>query len=93
MGLLFEWDGKKAKQNLKKHGVSFEEASTVFADPLALTVYDPLHTEREDRFVTLGESGGGRLLVVVFTERANRIRIISARYATSRERRNYEQDA
>ena len=63
----FEWDDNKAKQYLKKHGVSFEEASTVFGDPLALTIQDPLHSEEEDRFVYLGESLRRRLLVVVFT--------------------------
>ena len=78
MSLAFEWDNKKAKQNLKKHGVSFEEASTVFCDPLARTIQDPLHSVEEDRFVNLGESQSRRLLVVVFTERGDRIRIISA---------------
>jgi uncharacterized protein len=77
MSLAFEWDQTKAKQNLKKHGVSFEEASTVFGDPLARTIPDPLHSEEEDRFVQLGESQGRKLLVVVFTERGEKIRIIS----------------
>ena len=91
MGLAFEWDVKKAKQNIKKHGVSFEEASTVFADPLARTISDPVHSEEEDRFVTLGESNRQRLLVVAFTDRGSNIRIISARVATRRERRDYEE--
>jgi uncharacterized DUF497 family protein len=91
MGLEFEWDQAKAKKNLKKHGVSFEEASTVFGDPLALTIPDPLHSEDEDRFVTLGNSERGRLLVVVGTDREDRIRIISARVATRRERKDYEE--
>jgi len=90
MPLTFEWDEEKAKQNIKKHKVSFEEASTVFADPLSLTILDPLHSEKEDRFVTMGMSIKGRLLVVVHTERGDAIRIISARFATPRERRAYE---
>lgn len=91
MGLSFEWDGKKAKQNLRKQGVSFEEATTVLGDPLSLTIPDPAHSGREERFVTLGRSSRGRLVVVVLTERADRIRIISARRATRRERRSYEE--
>lgn len=93
MNLEFEWDHDKAKRNHKKHGVSFEEATTVFADPLALTIHDPLHSDEEDRFVTLGESHRRRLLVVVFTERGSKTRIISARLATRRERKNYEEGA
>ncbi|HUT95935.1 MAG TPA: BrnT family toxin [Thermoguttaceae bacterium] len=91
MGLVFEWDDRKAKQNIKKHGVSFEEASTVFADPLAVTIDDPLHSDDEDRYVTLGQSQRRRLLVVVLTDRDERMRIISARVATRRERRDYEE--
>jgi uncharacterized DUF497 family protein len=91
MTLAFEWDDDKAKANQRKHRVSFEEASTVFGDPLALTIPDPLHSEEEDRFVTLGESHRRRLLVVVFTERGDKIRIISARAATRRERNDYEE--
>jgi uncharacterized DUF497 family protein len=91
MSLEFEWDNKKAARNIKKHGVSFQEASTVFGDPLAVTIHDPLHSEDEDRFVTLGESFRRRLVVVVFTERGDRIRIISARLATRGERRDYEE--
>jgi len=90
MSLKFEWDAKKARENIKKHGVSFEEASTVFGDLLALTIYDPLHSEEEDRFVTLGESEKRRLIVVSFTDRDDRIRIISARVARRRERKDYE---
>ncbi len=91
MGLTFEWDENKAKQNLKKHGVSFEEAATAFGDSLSRTIADPLHSEDEDRFVILGESHGRRLVVVVFTERGENIRIISARRASRRERKNYEE--
>jgi uncharacterized DUF497 family protein len=93
MSLAFEWDDAKAKQNLKKHRVSFDEASTVFGDPLALTIPDPLHSEEEDQFITLGESHRRRLLVVVFTERGDKIRLISARVATRRERKDYEEGA
>jgi uncharacterized DUF497 family protein len=91
MSLEFEWDEDKASKNLNKQGVSFEEASTVLGDPLSLTIPDPLHSEDEDRFITLGESHRGRLLVVVSTDRGDKIRIISARVATRRERKDYEE--
>ena len=91
MGLTFEWDENKAKRNLKKHGVSFEEAATVFGDPLSRTIADPLHSKDEDRFVILGESLGRRLVVAVFTESGENIRIISARRASRRERTDYEE--
>ncbi len=90
MSLEFEWDKDKAKTNLNKHGVTFEEASSIFGDPLALTIPDPQHSVEEDRFVTLGESHRNRLLVVVYTDREDKIRIISARVATRQERKNYE---
>ena len=90
MALIFEWDNRKARQNLKKHGVSFEEAATVFGDPLSLTIIDPSHPDHEERFIIIGESIQRRLLVVVHTERGDNIRIISARAATPRERRAYE---
>ncbi len=82
--LLFEWDPNKAKKNIKIHGVSFDEASTVLKDTLSLTIYDPLHSEKEDRFVLIGNSFKNRLLVVVHTERGDRIRIISAREVTKK---------
>jgi uncharacterized DUF497 family protein len=91
MALSFEWDDRKAKSNIKKHGVSFEEASTVFGDELSRTIHDPAHSDQEDRFVILGESHQGRLIVVAFTDREDRIRIISARLATRHERKNYEE--
>jgi len=91
VGLDFEWDDDKAKTNLRKHQVSFAEASTVFADALSLTIPDQEHSEEEDRFVILGESVRKRLLVVAFTERGDSIRIISARVATRRERKSYEE--
>ena len=91
MPLSFEWDGRKAKTNLAKHGVSFEEASTVFGDPLSLTIPDPAHSQVEDRAIVLGQSHQRKLLVVVHTERGDNIRIISARRAGRRERKNYEE--
>ena len=90
MSFTFEWDDKKASENLTKHGVSFSEASTVFADPLSRTILDPLHSEEQERLVILGQSGLQHTLVVVHTYRGEVIRIISARPATSRERRDYE---
>ncbi len=90
MSLRFEWDENKARQNIEKHDVSFEEAATVLGDPLSLTVTDPLHSRQEQRFVTVGESVKGELLVVVHADREEAIRIISARRATRRERRDYE---
>ena len=91
MSLTFTWDTAKAASNLEKHGVSFAEAATCFGDPLALTIRDPAHSEDETRFVLLGLSFEGRLLVVVHSERQESIRIISARAASRRERRDYEQ--
>ena len=89
----FEWDGRKQKANIKKHGVSFAEASTVFGDPFELTIPDPDHSIGEHRFLSLGLSAEGRVLVVSYSERAaNRIRIINARKASHRERRNYEKE-
>jgi len=93
MSLTFEWDQEKAESNLRKHGVSFEEASTVFKDTFSRTICDPLHSSfREQRFVTIGLSGRNQLLVVVHCDRGKKIRIISARRATRRERRNYENE-
>ena len=87
----FEWDSAKAAKNFRKHRVLFEEASSVFYDPLAVTGADPDHSEAEDRLITFGVSSAGRLLVVSHTERGEAIRIISARRATRRERRIYEE--
>jgi uncharacterized DUF497 family protein len=92
MGLLFEWDPEKALRNIKTHGVSFDEASTAFRDPLSKTIGDPLHSEEEERFVLIGHSIRVRLLVIVHTERDDRIRIISARLATNREKLRYEEN-
>ena len=91
MPLSFEWDDQKARTNLAKHGVSFEEATTVFGDPLSLTIPDHAHSETEDRFIILGHSHRQRLLVVVHTERGDNLRIISARPASRRERKDYEE--
>jgi uncharacterized DUF497 family protein len=87
--MRFEWDPEKARRNLAKHGVSFEEAATAFADPLSITRFDPDHSEDEDRYLLLGATHAGRLVVVAHTDRRDNIRIISARLATRRERRTY----
>lgn len=89
--MRFEWDSQKATANHRKHGVSFDEAATVFQDDLSLTGEDPDHSLHEDRYVTFGVSSSGRLLVVFHTERNDHIRIISARPATRAERRLYEE--
>ena len=86
----FEWDDAKAEANELKHGVSFVEAMTVFADPLALTGYDPAHSIGEDRYITMGLSAADRLLVVSHTDRGDAVRIISVRESTRTERKDYE---
>jgi uncharacterized DUF497 family protein len=92
MALQFEWDKNKAFVNEKKHKISFEEATTVFGDPLAVTIPDPLHSDpAEERFVTLGLSYRQKLIVVVHCDRDEKIRLISARKATKRERESYEE--
>ena len=90
MSLEFEWDPEKAASNLSKHGVSFAEAQTVFADTLSATTYDPRPFD-EVRFVTIGQSSRGKTLVVAHTQRGHTIRIISARPATRNERKYYEE--
>jgi uncharacterized DUF497 family protein len=92
MALTFEWDEEKAVKNLKNHRISFEEAKTVFNDPLSITVADPDHSIDEVRYVDIGMSSQGHLLVVVYTERGQNIRLISSRRATKREQRAYEQE-
>ena len=92
MPLNFEWDENKARTDLVKHGVSFVEAATVFGDPLSLTIPDPAHSQREDRFIILGHSHQQRLLVVVHTDRGDNIRLISARRTSRSERKNYEEN-
>jgi uncharacterized DUF497 family protein len=89
-GDFFEWDPYKAEVNLQKHGVSFGEAATVFADPLALDRADPDHSKDEQRSVCIGRSYVDRLLLVAYADRGERVRIISARAAEPRERRAYE---
>jgi hypothetical protein len=91
VGYNFEWDPEKAKENLEKHGVSFEEASAAFGDPLSMNMPDPDHSEGEHRFVVMGMSDRYRLLVVSYTDRPPRTRIISARLATRSERKQYEE--
>jgi len=90
MALIFEWDHAKADANAAKHGVTFEEAATTFGDPMAITVPDPDHSQAEDRLIQLGRSYRQRVLVTVFTERNDRIRLISSRVATRQERSDYE---
>ena len=87
----FEWDPRKAEQNLRKHGVSFREAATVFGDSLSETVSDPAHSSDEERYLTIGRSIQRRLLIVAHTERGDRFRIISARELTRSEREAYEE--
>jgi len=87
----FEWDPEKGVANFRKHGVSFEEATTVFGDPMAMNMPDPDHSLTEERFVLLGLSHRLRLLVVAYAERGTRTRLISAREATRKERRQYEE--
>ncbi len=91
MALQFEWDENKATANYQKHGISFDEAKTVFNDPFSITIADPKHSLDEDRYIDIGLSARGKILVVVYTERKSTIRIISCRSATARERRTYEQ--
>ncbi len=87
----FEWDLEKAASNLAKHGVSFSEAATVLRDSLSVTFYDPDHSEEEDRFITLGTSLEGRFLILSHVDRGEKVHIISARLATRRERKLYEE--
>jgi uncharacterized DUF497 family protein len=88
--MRFEWDRGKAEANLRKHRVSFDEAATVFFDTLSVTIPDPDHSIAERRFVTMGVSTMGRLVVVAHTERGNTLRIITARLASAAERKGYE---
>jgi uncharacterized DUF497 family protein len=93
MSLQFTWDPQKAASNLRKHKVGFPEAATAFADPLSLSISDPDHSVGEERFVLIGQSERRRLVVVAHVERGDLIRIISARPATRRERKTYEEEA
>nr|WP_242053684.1 BrnT family toxin [Nostoc sp. FACHB-888] len=89
--IKFEWDENKAAINLLKHQVSFEEAKTVFDDPLYVDLYDPDHSDDEERYLIIGESNRGRLLIMLYTERGNSIRLISAREVTRSEREAYKE--
>ena len=91
MGYIFKWDPRKAESNLRKHGVGFDEASTVFGDPFALLMPDPDHSLEEVRYILLGMSNRAKLLVVSFADRPPHTRLISARYAMRRERMKYEE--
>ena len=88
--MIFEWDEEKSQKNLRKHKVSFEEAKSVFNDPFALTIPDPKHSVGEYRYIDIGCSSKGRILVVSYSERQSNIRIISCRRATKLEQRIYE---
>lgn len=90
--MRFAWDEKKASSNRARHGVSFDEATTVFGDPLSNTYPDPEHSLDEERFIIIGESEQGRIIVVAHTDDGETVRLISAREATSRERKSYEED-
>ena len=91
MDLQFEWDFQKAELNIHKHGIHFEDAKTVFSDPLACIFNDEWHSTQEQREIIIGHNAQGRLLVISFIERNQRIRLISARFATNKERKDYEQ--
>jgi uncharacterized DUF497 family protein len=88
----FEWDPDKAQTNLRKHRVGFQEAATVFRDPLSVTIFDPDHSRDEDRYVTIGQTQRGRVVMVAHTDRRERTRIVSARELTRAEREAYEEE-
>jgi uncharacterized protein len=92
MALIFEWNEEKAEANVRKHGVSFDEAKTVFNDPFAMTIPDPEHSSDEDRYIDLGMSARGRVLLVWYTERGANVRIIGSRKATGSQRQRYEEE-
>jgi len=91
MELIFEWHEAKANENLRKHRISFEQAKTIFNDPFLLTFPDDVHSDEEERFINIGRSSKGDILIVIHTERDGTIRIISSRRATVRERNIYEE--
>jgi uncharacterized DUF497 family protein len=90
--VIFKWDVRKAASNLKKHGIDFREAATVFEDPLSMTFPDPDHSDSEQRFLTIGQTVRGQAIVIAHTEDSDTIRIISARHATRREQSFYEEN-
>ena len=89
---IFEWDEDKAKENVRKHKVSFEEAETIVDDPLSITIPDPDHSKAERRFIDIGQSEAGRIIVVGYPQRGKATRLINARQATRAERRRYEEE-
>lgn len=89
--MIFEWNEDKARSNLSKHGISFDEAKTVFDDPLYIDFFDPDHSTQENRYIIIGESLTGKILLVSYTERKNKIRIISCRKATKNEKLAYQE--
>ena len=91
--MIYEWDPRKAKTNLRRHGIPFEEAGSVFLDPLAITFPDPDHSDEEDREITIGSSEKHRVVFVSHCPRGDRTRIISVRRATRKERKQYEEGA
>ena len=91
MAMQFEWDEEKAETNLAKHKITFEEAKSIFGDPFTITIDDPDHSDEEQRFIDIGKSANKKLMVVVYTERWNKTRIISCRKATPFERKKYEE--
>jgi uncharacterized DUF497 family protein len=91
MEIEFEWDPEKARKNLRKHRVSFQEAATIFGDPLSMTFPDPDHSVREGRYITIGQSNFGNVLMVSHTDRGKAIRLISARRATRREKESHNE--
>ena len=92
MGFTFEWDEEKANSNERKHHVSFQEGATIFHDPHIATMHDPDHSTNENRYLSIGYSSSGRVLVACYTERGDTIRVISCRKATRRERNIYEEN-
>jgi uncharacterized DUF497 family protein len=88
----FEWDPQKEKTNIHKHNIGFREASTIFKDPLGITIFDPDHSSDEDRYITIGTSNRGRIIMVSHTDRGNRTRIINTRELTNAERIDYENE-
>ena len=91
MSLIFQWDQNKSEENERKHGITFEEAKTVFNDPFAITIDDPDHSDDEYRYIDIGFSSKGIVLIVWYTERSKNIRIIGCRKATRSERKTYEE--
>ena len=92
MGFQFDWDNRKHAANIRKHEVTFDEASTIFSDQFGMTIYDPAHSQAEERFIEMGLSSRGNLLVISYTERGKSVRIINARTANRAEAKRYEEN-